>query len=463
MKFISTRNEKFSVSADRAIVTGLAPDGGLFVPSEFPSVSADEFLGLDYEQMANLILGKYLPEFENLPDLIHAAYENALPVAIQHLTDKTSVLELFHGKSAAFKDVALQVLPHLLTTSLQKIGEQRKAIILTATSGDTGSAAMSGFANVAQTEVIVFYPEVGISQMQRLQMTTQAAPNVHAVAVKGNFDDAQQAVKAIFQDEAFAEKFSKTSFFSSANSINLGRLLPQIVYYFWAYSQLVSADRIKVGQKIDFTVPTGNFGNILAGFYAKKMGLPINKLVCATNKNSVLYDVLTSGIYDRNREFFITNSPSMDILVSSNFERLIYHLGGEKVVKDSQEKLATTGKYELPKAVFEQLQQEFVSQSADDEETLATIHSVSADRNYVLDPHTAVAYAAMQKLNLPAYQVVLATASPYKFQKTVEQALGHALDASQTPQVLKNLANKPVVQNYSAEKTQLKAIIEKIL
>ena len=342
--------------------------------------------------------------------MIHSAYKNALPVSLSVLTENLAVLELFHGKSAAFKDVALQLLPYLLTTSLKKIGEKRQAIILTATSGDTGSAAMSGFSNVDQTQVIVFYPEVGISDIQRLQMTTQAAKNVHAVAVEGNFDDAQRAVKSIFQDHAFTDQFAENQIFSSANSINFGRLLPQIVYYFWTYSELVSADKIKSGDLVNFSVPTGNFGDILAGYYAKKMGLPVGKLICATNKNSVLYDVLTTGTYDRNRDFYITNSPSMDILVSSNFERLIYHLAGAKVTQATQEQLVKEGKYQLSAEVFEQLQKDFLTEKCDDDETIEEIKAVSTDRNYVMDPHTAIAYAAARKADLDGFTVVLATA-----------------------------------------------------
>lgn len=463
MKFTSTRNDKVSFSAQQAIAKGLADDGGLFVPTTFPSVSTDEFLGLDYEKMAGLILSKYLPDFENLDEMIHSAYKNALPVSLSVLTENLAVLELFHGKSAAFKDVALQLLPYLLTTSLKKIGEKRQAIILTATSGDTGSAAMSGFSNVDQTQVIVFYPEVGISDIQRLQMTTQAAKNVHAVAVEGNFDDAQRAVKSIFQDHAFTDQFAENQIFSSANSINFGRLLPQIVYYFWTYSELVSADKIKSGDLVNFSVPTGNFGDILAGYYAKKMGLPVGKLICATNKNSVLYDVLTTGTYDRNRDFYITNSPSMDILVSSNFERLIYHLAGAKVTQATQEQLVKEGKYQLSAEVFEQLQKDFLTEKCDDDETIEEIKAVSTDRNYVMDPHTAIAYAAARKADLDGFTVVLATASPYKFAKTVEDAIEQKLPEDKMPDALKCLDKKPVTQLYHVTKDQIRTIIKEIL
>ncbi|MGM9886072.1 MAG: threonine synthase [Lactococcus sp.] len=463
MKFTSTRNDKIRVSAAQAIVKGLAEDGGLYVPCQFPTVSTDEFLGLDYEKTALLILSKYLPEYEDLAGLIHAAYQAALPVKLSALTENQTVLELFHGKSAAFKDVALQLLPYLLTASLKQVKEERKAVILTATSGDTGSAAMSGFSNVAQTEVIVFYPEVGISPMQRLQMTTQSAPNVHAVAVRGNFDDAQRAVKGILQDHDFAAQFSASSFFSSANSINFGRLLPQIVYYFWAYSQLVSADKNKVGEKVNFSVPTGNFGDILAGYYAKRMGLPVGKLICATNKNSVLYDVLTNGTYDRKREFYVTNSPSMDILVSSNFERLIYHLGGSALAKATQEELATSGKYTLPQAVFEALRETFATEKCDDQETELAIANVAKTENYLLDPHSAIAYEASQKLDLSGHKVILATASPYKFAKTVEQATGEKLSLAGQPKALSGLTERPITQTRIADITQLKATIEDIL
>ncbi|PCS01406.1 threonine synthase [Lactococcus fujiensis] len=462
MKFTSTRNEKIKASAAEAITMGLAPEGGLYVPLEFPRVSLDEFLGLDYEDLAVLILSQFLPEFDNLKISVKNAYADAMPVRLKTFPNKFAFLELFNGKSAAFKDVALQLLPHLLTTSLHKIGENRKAVVLTATSGDTGSAAMSGFSNVPQTEVIVFYPDEGISQMQRLQMTTQTAKNVHAVAVKGNFDDAQKAVKLIFQDQEFEKKFEASSFFSSANSINLGRLLPQIVYYFWAYSQLVTGGEIKSGEWVDFTVPTGNFGNILAGYYAKRMGLPIAHLICATNKNSVLYDVLSTGTYDCNRDFYVTNSPSMDILVSSNFERLIYHLGGAKLSEETQAELANSGKYHLPKAVYEELKKTFWTEKVDDQETQATIKAVSNESHYIIDPHTAVAYAASQKLKPTNYNVILATASPYKFADTVEKAIGKKLDKKGQPQALMDLEKEKVTQTKCVEKNELEKIIEEI-
>ncbi|MDR0297688.1 MAG: threonine synthase [Streptococcaceae bacterium] len=470
MKFTSTRNEKLQLTAAEAIVKGLSDDGGLFVPVSFPAISADEFLGRSYFEIAEIVLGKFLDadfSADEIAAFVHAAYDDALPAALSALTETESVLELFHGHTAAFKDVALQLLPHLLSASLQKLGEKRRAVILTATSGDTGSAVMSGFAEVAQTEVIVFYPAKGISDIQRLQMTTQSAENVHAVALRGNFDDAQQAVKAIFQDTEFVEKFSADSFFTSANSINFGRLLPQIVYYFWAYSALATSGRIKPDEAIDFSVPTGNFGNILAGFYAKKMGLPVSKLICATNKNAVLFDFFETGIYDRNRAFHVTNSPSMDILVSSNFERLIHAFGGEKMVLKTQAALEKTGRYEVPADILGKMKETFVSYTLDDLATSALIADAAENHAYVLDPHTAVAYGSVAyeraMTDVPHHAVILATASPYKFDETVARALGRTLPAVQAPSSLSGLTERAVTQTRQIDKTDVRAVIQEVL
>ncbi|MDR0299432.1 MAG: threonine synthase [Streptococcaceae bacterium] len=470
MKFTSTRDTNLRLTAAEVIVRGLSDDGGLFVPIDFPMISNNSFLGKSYLEIATLILGKFLDEdfsADEISEMLHAAYDEALPVQLSVLTENESILELFHGKTAAFKDVALQLLPHLMTAALKKTGEKREAVILTATSGDTGSAVMSGFSNVSNTRVIVFYPKTGISEIQRLQMTTQPAKNVHAVAIHGNFDDAQTAVKKLFQDKEFSAEFEETSFFTSANSINFGRLLPQIVYYFWAYSELVSSKQISVGDPVDFSVPTGNFGNILAGFYAKKMGLPVGKLICATNQNSVLFDFFKTGRYDRNRDFHVTNSPSMDILVSSNFERLIYHMGDETLVRKTQTALEKDGYYTVPAEIFIEISKVFSSYTVNNHATSALIAEAKKDHHYILDPHTAVAYGAASTDRIVTesknYQLILATASPYKFEETVSAALGYELSATEIPESLSGLTDRTVSQKREIDKANLKMCIQEIL
>lgn len=462
MKFTSTRNDSLALTAAEAIVKGLSDEGGLFVPTSFPKLEVTELVGKDYLTVAETVLSKFLPSFGNLRELIEAAYEGNLPVALQQVGD-LELLELFHGKTSAFKDVALQLLPYLLTESLKQVGETRKAVILTATSGDTGSAAMSGFSDVAQTEVFVFYPSEGISELQRLQMTTQAAKNVHAIAIRGNFDDAQRAVKALFQNKPFTGQFSDKVIFSSANSINLGRLLPQVVYYFWTYAQLLEQGKIKAGDKVNFSVPTGNFGNILAGFYAKQMGLPVGKLICATNKNRVLADFFETGKYDANRDFYVTNSPSMDILVSSNLERLLYHYFGSERVSELEKNLAETGKFELTAGELDRLNETFISGIADDAATLATIKAVAEKTGEVLDPHTAIAYAVGEEVAGGDLTVALATASAYKFPDTVKAAIGRDLDDTDMPKRLAALATAPVTQDLTIDKTALESTIEGFL
>ena len=463
MKFTSTRDETVRLTAAEVIAKGLSADGGLFVPTEFPQLTADDYLGKDYEEIAAVVLSRFLEGFDGLADKISKAYKGALPVTMHHLSADRTVLELFHGKSAAFKDVALQLLPYLMTESLRLTGEARRAVVLTATSGDTGSAAMSGFANIAGTEVFVFYPADGISDAQRLQMTTQSAHNVRAIAVRGNFDDAQRAVKEVFQDTAFAKEFTADSFFTSANSINFGRLVPQIVYYFWTYSELVADGKIMSGDTVNFSVPTGNFGDILAGYYAKRMGLPVGKLICATNKNAVLAEVLTTGVYDRNRDFYVTNSPSMDILVSSNFERLIYHLAGSETVRETQAALAKDGRYTLSADLLSKLQEIFAVATLDDAATTNEISKVYADEHYILDPHTAVAFGAMEKIAASGYNVVLATASPYKFPETVEAAIHEKLPADGVPESLSGLTERPVTQKKVVDADALRAVIRELL
>ena len=356
MMYTSTRDSGKRVSAARAIASGLAPDGGLFVPEVIPTVDREmlgKLCGMRYQDRALFVLEQYLEDFSRaeLEEDVAAAYgsqfDDAAVAPVKLLRDGTAVLELYHGPTCAFKDMALQMLPHLLTASLKKCGEEREVCILVATSGDTGKAALEGFADIPRTKIIVFYPENGVSDVQKLQMTSQSGENVLVSAVKGNFDDAQTGVKLIFGNEEFAEQLGQKGWFlSSANSINWGRLLPQVVYYFSAYCDLVNSGKVTLGEPVNFVVPTGNFGDILAGWYAKQMGLPVHKLVCASNANNVLTDFIRTGTYDRNRPFYTTTSPSMDILVSSNLERLLYCLTGDaRQVAGYMQELKESGRY----------------------------------------------------------------------------------------------------------------------
>jgi len=443
MKYLSTRDfEQKRISAAKAIVAGLAADGGLYVPCDFPRLQ--EFIGLPYNEMALQILRLFLTDYteDELKNYVSLAYDGNLPVNINK-----DYLELFHGRTAAFKDVALQLFPHLLTAALRKCGEKRTAVILTATSGDTGSAVLAGISDVHGTRAIVFYPAGGVSDIQRLQMVTQTGDNLNVFGIKGNFDDAQTAVKEIFADADFQKEFLDANIFTSANSINLGRLLPQIVYYFYCYSELVGAGRIKQGEPINFVVPTGNFGNILAGYYARKMGLPVKKLICASNQNNVLYDFITKGIYDRRRDFGLTLSPSMDILISSNLERFIYDLGGCDLVVKCYGDLRMQGVFSVGSSVLKMLNEMFDADFATDLETVETIKRVYETSGYVLDPHTAVARCVYEKYKQrtgdETISIILATANPHKFPETMERAIGKALN--NPPASLKDLNKKTVL------------------
>ncbi|MBQ7516727.1 MAG: threonine synthase, partial [Schwartzia sp.] len=382
MNYVSTRGNDQNVTAAEAIVAGIAADGGLFVPTTIPKAEPDFIASLSdmpYTERAKAILRLFLEDYtgEELAACVENAYGggkfDAKEVAPVRPVGDMTLLELWHGPTSAFKDMALQLLPHLLTTAMKKTGAAGEVLILAATSGDTGKAAMAGFADVPRTKILVFYPDGGVSEMQRLQMVTQKGNNVAAVAVKGNFDDAQSGVKAIFGDTSLAEKLNASGVrLSSANSINWGRLAPQIAYYFSAYADLLRQGSIKNGDLVNFTVPTGNFGNILAGFYARQMGLPIGKLVCASNQNNVLTDFLRTGYYDRNREFYKTISPSMDILISSNLERLLYHLTGDPSrVKGWMQALAAEGRYDCGVGILQRLQNFFWADWADDAKTKA--------------------------------------------------------------------------------------------
>ena len=438
LKYISTRGNGERLDSAEAIIHGLAGDGGLFVPEEIPQVSPEFILGLaglSYEERAEKVLSLFLTDYteDEIRSCVGKAYgggkfdhEDRAPLKI--LAD-VSVLELWHGPTSAFKDMALQLLPRLMSTALKKTGERAEVLILVATSGDTGKAALEGFRDVEQTKIMVFYPEGGVSKIQRLQMLTQRGGNVKVTAVKGNFDDAQNGVKKIFGNGAFKEKLSERNVkLSSANSINWGRLVPQIVYYFSAYADLLKAGKIRMGDEVDFAVPTGNFGDILAAYYGKRMGLPVHKLICASNANCVLTDFLRTGVYDRNREFFKTITPSMDILISSNLERLLYHVTGEASrVRGWMEELSRTGRYDVGADVLAEIRELFWADFADDEKTKAEIRRVHEEYRYVPDTHTAVAWAVAESYRQQAKEdcpmVVVSTASPYKFNASVLSAL----------------------------------------
>ncbi|MCR5175952.1 MAG: threonine synthase [Anaerovibrio sp.] len=451
MKYISTRGNNQKITSAEAIIKGLADDGGLFVPEEMPKVDMDFIEGLrnlSYQERAVMVLKQFLTDYtqEDLEGCVERAYGNGKfdnkDIAPVKALKDVSVLELWHGPTSAFKDMALQLLPQLLSTALGKTGEKNEVVILVATSGDTGKAALEGFRDVPQTKIMVFYPDNGVSRIQRLQMVTQKGGNVSVIAVKGNFDDAQSGVKAIFSNQGIkAQLMEKGVSLSSANSINWGRLVPQIVYYFSAYADLLNKDRIKAGDKISFVVPTGNFGDILAGYYAMAMGLPVNKLVCASNSNNVLTDFLTTGIYDRNRAFYKTISPSMDILISSNLERLLYHITGDaNKVAGWMQQLAEEGCYNVGPEVLDKIKAVFAADWSDDEATGKQIADEYSKEKYVADPHTAVAWRAAEKASGIGETVVVSTASPYKFNESVLNALGHDINGKDEFTLLDELA-----------------------
>lgn len=432
----STRDQCNQVSASQAILSGLASDGGLYTPIKLPKLDLnfDDLQSASYQEIAKLIMSAFFDDFtdEELDHCISSAYDDKfdtdLIAPIVSLKDYHN-LELFHGATIAFKDMALSILPHLLTTAAKKQGVDNKIVILTATSGDTGKAAMAGFADVPGTEIIVFYPKHGVSKIQELQMTTQKGQNTHVIAIEGNFDDAQTEVKRMFNDQELAAKLAKQGIqLSSANSMNIGRLIPQVVYYVYAYAQLVKKRSIQVGDEINITVPTGNFGNILAAYYAKEIGLPVSKLICASNENNVLTDFFTNLTYNKKRPFKVTSSPSMDILVSSNLERLIFHLLGNdsEKTKELMFKLSKDGEYQL-EGIQEDIFNIFRAGFASEEETKAEIRAIFESDNYVIDPHTAVAsavYREYQKISGDQTLTVIAsTASPYKFPYVVVNSI----------------------------------------
>lgn len=453
IRYRSTRGTGGTVSASEAIIKGLADDGGLFVPERFAKLerSLEELAQMEYKEIAYEVMKLFLTDFteEELKTCIARAYDEKFDTdVIAPLTeaDNTYYLELFHGATIAFKDMALSILPHLMSVAAKKNGVDKEIVILTATSGDTGKAALAGFAGVKGTRIIVFYPKDGVSVIQEKQMVTQKGDNVKVVGITGNFDDAQTGVKNIFSDKALAEKLAERGFlFSSANSINIGRLVPQIVYYVHAYATLLREERIKAGDEINVTVPTGNFGNILAGYFAKKIGIPIRKLICASNENKVLFDFFESGCYDRNREFILTSSPSMDILISSNLERLIYFIANEDAEKNRElmNSLSKDGKYDITPEMKANLS-DFIGGYAKEDEVAATISEVYKKTGYVMDTHTAVASSVYRKYREASGDetptVVVSTASCFKFTRSVMEALTGSVEGKSDFELIDRLS-----------------------
>ena len=480
MKYISTRSKIKPVSSAEAILKGLAPDGGLYVPENIPKIKLEEIgqlVGVPYTKCAVEILKRFLTDYteDELFECAELAYNwfdvpSKVPLSILVQDPKNpkfpiGVAELWHGPTSAFKDLALQILPRLMTYALKKTGEKDKILILVATSGDTGKAALAGFADVEQTKIMVFYPNGGVSEIQKLQMVTQVGKNVNVTAVNGNFDDAQNGVKKIFNDEKIREKLAEKQIkLSSANSINWGRLVPQIVYYFSTYAEFVKANQIKLGDAVNIVVPTGNFGNILAAYYAKKMGLPVKKLICASNENNVLTEFFKTGIYNRNREFHKTISPSMDILISSNLERLLYHEAGHTdQVKRFMTQLNTTGKYKIDAPLKKKLDKIFHADFATESETENMIKEVFGHFKYIVDPHTAVALKVLSNYRRDTRDmtpiIVASTASAFKFTNSVLKAIGEKIEKNE----LKQLENLEIITKRKIPKNLAKLSEMKIL
>jgi threonine synthase len=491
VEYVSTRDNSDRVSASCAILRGLALDGGLYVPTSIPKLSRSltELANMDYKQVAFEVMKLMLSDFtdDELKSCIDGAYDSKFDteqIAPLSYADGAYYLELYHGKTIAFKDMALSILPYLMTTAARKNNITNEIVILTATSGDTGKAALAGFADVPGTKIIVFFPKDGVSDIQKRQMVTQKGDNTFVVGINGNFDQAQTGVKKMFGDASLKAELDKAGYqFSSANSINIGRLVPQIVYYVYAYTRLVKEGKISAGDKINVTVPTGNFGNILACYYAKQMGLPVDRLICASNENKVLYDFFTTGTYDRNREFHLTSSPSMDILISSNLERLIYRIADCDDGTDSElmRELREDGKYTITPAMKEKLS-DFYGNFADQKETEQEIRRVFEDTGYVLDPHTAVASAVYQKFlsdtgdDKPV--VIASTASPYKFTRTVMRSIGHddpdksdieltddlsAVSGVKVPEAIEEIKTAPVRHKTTCEVDEMPSVVKGFL
>lgn len=488
----STRNSEETATASEAILKGLTSDGGLFVPDSIPklNVSLEDLTKMSYQEIAYAVMKEFLTDFteEELKTCINNAYDSKFDteeIAVTKKVDGAYYLELFHGATIAFKDMALSILPHLLVTSARKNNVKNEIVILTATSGDTGKAALAGFADVPGTKIIVFYPKAGVSPIQEKQMVTQKGDNTYVIGIKGNFDDAQTGVKKMFSNKELAKVMNDNGFqFSSANSINIGRLVPQVVYYVKAYADLLKQGALKAGEPMNVVVPTGNFGNILASYYAKQMGIPIGKFVCASNKNKVLFDFFETGKYDRKREFYVTTSPSMDILISSNLERMIYRIAGNDAKQCAKFMAALTkdGEYVITDAMKAELS-EFFGAFGSEEETAVKIKEVYDKEGYVMDTHTAVAAVAYDKYKAATGDdktptVIASTASPYKFTRSVMDAIDPAYDAeddfelvdelnkvSKTaiPKAIEEIRTAPVLHDTVCETAAMEDEVKKIL
>ena len=488
----STRNSEETATASEAILKGLTSDGGLFVPDSIPklNVSLEDLTKMSYQEIAYAVMKEFLTDFteEELKTCINNAYDSKFDteeIAVTKKVDGAYYLELFHGATIAFKDMALSILPHLLVTSARKNNVKNEIVILTATSGDTGKAALAGFADVPGTKIIVFYPKAGVSPIQEKQMVTQKGDNTYVIGIKGNFDDAQTGVKKMFSNKELAKVMNDNGFqFSSANSINIGRLVPQVVYYVKAYADLLKQGALKAGEPMNVVVPTGNFVNILASYYAKQMGIPIGKFVCASNKNKVLFDFFETGKYDRNREFYVTTSPSMDILISSNLERMIYRIAGNDAKQCAKFMAALTkdGEYVITDAMKAELS-EFFGAFGSEEETAVKIKEVYDKEGYVMDTHTAVAAVAYDKYKAATGDdktptVIASTASPYKFTRSVMDAIDPAYDAeddfelvdelnkvSKTaiPKAIEEIRTAPVLHDTVCETAAMEDEVKKIL
>ena len=488
----STRSNSAPVTASQAILKGLSDDGGLFVPDHIPTLdkSLKELAGMTYQQVAYEVMKLFLTDFteEELKNCINSAYDSKFDtekIAPLVKADDAYYLELFHGSTIAFKDMALSILPHLMITSARKNNIKNEIVILTATSGDTGKAALAGFADVKGTRIIVFYPKNGVSPIQEKQMVTQKGDNTFVVGIHGNFDQAQTGVKKMFSDAALAKEMDAAGYqFSSANSINIGRLVPQIVYYVYAYAKLYANGVIAKDEPVNVVVPTGNFGNILAAFYAKNMGIPIAKLICASNENKVLYDFFSTGTYDKNREFMLTSSPSMDILISSNLERLIYRIAGNNAEKNAalMRELTTTGKYEITPEMRAQLK-DFYGNYTSETETAEVIRTLYEKTGYVIDTHTAVAAGVYGKYkkdtgDVDTKTVIASTASPFKFTRSVMDAIDHKYDSMSdfelvdelsrianvaVPQAIEEIRNAKVLHDTVCEVDEMPQVVKNFL
>ncbi|MBQ3030328.1 MAG: threonine synthase [Agathobacter sp.] len=492
LMYSSTRNKNEKVTASQAILKGLATDGGLFVPDSIPAldVTVEELAQMSYQETAYAVMKQFLTDFteEELKNCIDKAYDAKFDTEeIAPLVDAKGAyyLELFHGSTIAFKDMALSILPHLLITSARKNNVKNDIVILTATSGDTGKAALAGFADVEGTKIVVFYPKNGVSPIQEKQMVTQKGANTHVVGIHGNFDQAQTGVKEMFSNTALKDELAASGYqFSSANSINIGRLVPQIVYYVYAYAKLYAEGVIAKDEKVNVVVPTGNFGNILAAYYAKNMGLPIGKLICASNENKVLFDFFATGEYDKNREFILTNSPSMDILISSNLERLIYRIAGNDAEKNAElmKSLSSNGKYEITEQMKKELN-DFYGNYTSEEETAAVIKALYEDTGYIIDTHTAVASGVYDKYKVATGDtetktIIASTASPFKFTRSVMNAIDVKYDAWEdfelvdelskignvaVPNAIEEIRSAEVLHNTVCEVAEMEATVKAFL